>query len=121
MHPPSADHNKGRSPPLLSLASSACPPRQPLPADGAMRLARREQEVRVSDHQCSPAQFVLRPGGRVVISVQSGPQQSFSVGRDVEEAFVTPAIPAGGAYQWCAHCRCSTAPPLLGRIYPYFS
>ena len=86
-----------------------------------MRLARREQEVRVSDHQCSPAQFVLRPGGRVVISVQSGPQQSFSVGRDVEEAFVTPAIPAGGAYQWCAHCRCSTAPPLLGRIYPYFS
>jgi hypothetical protein len=83
-----------------------------------MRLARREQEVRVSDHQCSPAQFVLRPGGRVVISVQSGPQQSFSVGRDVEEAFVTPAIPAGGAYQWCAHCRCSTAPPLLGPHLP---
>ena len=73
-----------------------------------MRLAKLEQLVCVSEHSCSPAQFQLLPGGRVVLAVESGPPQSFSVGRgDVEgegdEAFdfTTPAIPAGSTYEWC--------------------
>ena len=75
-----------------------------------MRLAKLEQLVCVSEHSCSPAQFQLLPGGRVVLAVESGPPQSFSVGRgggDVgdedDEAFVftTPAIPAGSTYEWC--------------------
>lgn len=70
-------------------------------SDGAMMLPRKEQYIRVSSDRLSPAQFVLQPGGRVVIAVaQGGPQQAFSVGRDVEEAFVTPVIPPGSSYEW---------------------
>lgn len=66
-----------------------------------MMLPRFEQEIRVSDHRCTPGQFVLQPGGRVTISVERGsPQQAFSIGRDVEEAFVTPVIPPGSRYEW---------------------
>lgn len=66
-----------------------------------MMLARREQLIRVSSDRCLPAQFVLQPGGRVTIAVAQGsPQQAFSIGRDVEEAFVTPVIPAGSSYEW---------------------
>ena len=63
----------------------------------------------MSAHTIAPSQFSLQPGGRVVLRVEAGPPQSFTVGRDLEEAFVTPAIPAGGAYEWCAAAAQSVA------------
>ncbi|KAL4457297.1 hypothetical protein ABPG75_012162 [Micractinium tetrahymenae] len=75
-----------------------------------MMLPRREQHIRVSSDRLSPAQFVLQPGGRVVIAVtQGGPQQAFCIGRDVEEAFATPGIPPGSSYEW--------TPPESGRYF----
>jgi hypothetical protein len=65
-----------------------------------MRLTKREAEIRVSEHRCQPASTALALGTTCTIAVQSGPPQSFSIGRDVEEAFVTPAIPAGHSYRW---------------------
>lgn len=92
---------------LHTQARAAAPTEQPggsgseKQSDGAMMLPRKEQHIRVSSDRLSPAQFVLQPGGRVVISVaQGGPQQAFSIGRDVEEAFVTPVIPPGSSYEW---------------------
>ncbi|KAL4858328.1 hypothetical protein ACK3TF_001801 [Chlorella vulgaris] len=97
-------------------ASSAAPP--PASAsDGGMRLTKREAEIRVSEHRCQPASTALALGTTCTIAVQSGPPQSFSIGRDVEEAFVTPAIPAGHSYRW--------VPPEAGRyivsseVYPH--
>ena len=65
-----------------------------------MRLASRVQEIVVSEARCTPSQCALEQGGRVVLRVQGGPPQPFAIGRDVEDAVVTPAIPAGTSYEW---------------------
>lgn len=79
----------------------------------AMIGAARQAEIRASEERCSPADVRVRaPGGTLTISVSSGPPQAFAIGRDVEESFVTPAIPPGGAYTWWV------LPPPLGRLPP---
>ena len=107
------------APPLLQppsssyLAGSARPAAPAPPArDGGMRLSSRVQEIVVSEGRCTPRQCDLLAGGRVVLRVQGGPPQPFAIGRDVEDAVITPAIPAGTSYEWCARRRRSRLPLL---------
>lgn len=77
-----------------------------------MMGAARHVELKVSEQRCSPAELLVRaPGGTITITVSSGPPQAFAIGRDVEESFVTPAIPPGGAYSWWVLPR--RLPPLV--------
>lgn len=94
----------------LGREPAACTPLVRPPAPGGMRLAGREQRIAVNEHRCTPSEVTLQAGGRLSIAVTAGPHQAFAIGRDVEESFVTPAIPAGSSYEWCAAaaapCRC---------------
>ncbi|PRW57832.1 hypothetical protein C2E21_3756 [Chlorella sorokiniana] len=74
-----------------------------------MKLSSRVQEIVVSEGRCTPRQCELLAGGRVLVRVQGGPPQPFAIGRDVEDAVVTPAIPAGTSYEW--------TPPEPGRYF----
>lgn len=65
-----------------------------------MILTSRVQEIIVSEERCTPRQCSVAAGCRVVLRVQGGPPQPFAIGRDVEDAVVTPAIPAGTSYEW---------------------
>lgn len=87
---------------MQATGSSGAPALAPVANEpGAMmRVAGREQEIRVSEQRCTPREVVVQAGGRVTIRVLGGPAQAFSIGRDIEEAFTTPAISPGSAFEW---------------------
>lgn len=104
--------------PASSTSIARPAPSAQSPSDGAMNLVRRQAEIRVSEEQFQPTSFVLQQGGTLLITVRSGPPQSFRIGRDEEDVFETPAIPAGSSYTWCAAaataaCRRLPSLPML--------
>lgn len=107
-------------PPSSSYLAGSARPAAPSPParDGGMRLSSRVQEIVVSEGRCTPRQCDLLAGGRVVLRVQGGPPQPFAIGRDVEDAVITPAIPAGTSYEWCARRRSRLPPPRLHGARP---